>query len=202
MNRNPTELSKRSIQKPDTTLLKSNLREPIPEIIEQKVSDIIANLRSALDQIACDLAILNRRGTSDVYFPTGESLAEFEAAADRKVKKLSPYAIALIHLLEPYKGGKGERFWLIGKLEAINKHKRLVAIGHIVNGVTFNIVVTGPFAIWDPTKWDAEDESLVLYGSGEGGKVDGDFKIAFDIAFGEIEILKGQPYCPILCATR
>lgn len=103
------------------------VREPPPRDISSIFGDIIHNLRSSLDLLACGMAKLF--GASDVrnvQFP-------FAASAEKlkfKIKKrglngLSAQLQRLLHDTKPYPGGN---HWIVGiyELDLIDKHQALV----------------------------------------------------------------------------
>ena len=96
--------------------------------------DVVHNLRSALDHLAYQLAIVGSPGAEpgrQVEFPIAKDLATYESDKPRKVKGMRPEAVRAIDLLKPYHGGT-EAFWRIHELNNIDKHRMLFSIGRDV----------------------------------------------------------------------
>lgn len=107
---------------------------PIDPQISAVFGDILFNLRSALDYLACQLALLglpngttlNDKALKSVYFPIGDDAANYIARCKTQVVPLRPDAKKLIDEIEPYRGGKGELLWTIRALNDADKHRLLV----------------------------------------------------------------------------
>jgi hypothetical protein len=94
----------------------------IPGALSIMAGEILHNLRSALDQLAAELAVrIAKRTESKVEFPFGRDFNEFETAL-RKQKKLPLAALPLIRALKPYKGGD-PLLWLLHSANRTDKHR-------------------------------------------------------------------------------
>ena len=103
------------------------------------VGDTIHNLRSALDHIVCQLAILNGNDISccdRTYFPICICKPDFAKFRKMAEHLLSPEAFTFIEELQPYKTADATRedpshssLWIIHKLNVIDKHRILVVVG-------------------------------------------------------------------------
>ena len=90
------------------------------------VGDIIHNLRSALDLLACDLVLANGGNPKGVYFPffkTADGLNK--KIKDRDFNRAGPDAVALLTRYQPYEGGDSP-LYAIHLLDIIDKHRMLV----------------------------------------------------------------------------
>jgi len=83
--------------------------------------EIIHNLRSALDNIACAVAEKHCGRTDRTYFPFGKDVDIFETQLRLKGKDLPDDAIAMIRALKPYAGGN-ELLWALHNLNRYDKH--------------------------------------------------------------------------------
>ncbi len=185
------------------------ITEQIPSKLSLISGDAINNLRSALDHLAYQFALLN--GITDakklrqVQFPICESLKEYEALLPGKIKQLGKTAVEAISLYKPYHGGN-ETLWLLGQLNNIDKHRLLVTVETIFDKI--GIIVdwdhargylpdlpskfTGETVQWINVRGskDAEVFRLVkpqnplLYSEGDSTN-DQNFQITFEIAFAE-----------------
>lgn len=118
---------------------------PIPDMWGCIVGDIIHNLRSALDILACDLARNNNASAASIsktYFPISGSRELFElgpldskgkrgSPGLDKIKSLSATDRDRIARLEPYKGG-AEVFWYLHELDIADKHRLLVPVANAI----------------------------------------------------------------------
>lgn len=105
------------------------------------VADVLSNLRSALDQLACAIALEHSSSTTGTYFPFGRDAAHFESELASKCKKLPTAAHAMIRALKPYKGGN-DLLLLLHDLNTREKHVRLTPICVSATGDLSTLVVT------------------------------------------------------------
>jgi hypothetical protein len=77
----------------------------IPRVIPVIVGEVLHNLRSALDQMVCAIALQHSGKTKDTYFPFGTSASHFEAQLTEKGKQLPSDARDMIRAVKPYPGG-------------------------------------------------------------------------------------------------
>src|SRR5262245_50276069 len=74
--------------------LKARIKTGPPAQISVVVGDVLHNLRSALDQLACALAIKNGGSASNTYFPFAKSREIFETSdVQKKIKQMSAPAV-------------------------------------------------------------------------------------------------------------
>lgn len=100
--------------------------EAIPIHLSTIVGDIVHNLRTSLDLLACDLVRMNGGDTGGVYFPFAKDATELETMiAKRHIDRAAHEVIDLVRSLKPYVGGnlvlRG-----IHDLDIIDKHQELV----------------------------------------------------------------------------
>jgi len=119
---------------PDKHLVAKAIAQP-PDEIALLIGDAAHNLRTALDHLACCLAIHNGAvRVNDVYFPITKFARDFDGGARRKIAKLSPEAQDMIYALKPY-GGGNELFCSLNSLDNADKHQSIVA-AIAVGGIT------------------------------------------------------------------
>ena len=98
------------------------LTRSIPTELNVRVGHILHDLRSALDQMAAELAVrISRRSESGLEFPFGRDVNEFEKALGKQ-KKLPPAAKAMIRELQPYPGGN-PLLWMLHAVNRRDKHR-------------------------------------------------------------------------------
>lgn len=108
------------------------LSEPVPPIVSLQVGDIAHSLRSALDVMMCDIALVRGIGISDMKFPFAMDEPSFQAMLDgpkgnQPFKKLGADVVAMIRNAQPYKGGN----ILLRGLHDLNnsdKHRMVVPV--------------------------------------------------------------------------
>jgi hypothetical protein len=96
--------------------------------------DVIHNLRSALDHLANQLALVGCPTLTDkelrqIEFPIAETLKKYEDDKARKVKGMRPEAVKAIDDLKLYKGGN-DPLWRLHELDNIDKHRTLFTVAH------------------------------------------------------------------------
>lgn len=102
-----------------------------PLLINVLVGDFAHNLRSALDHLAWQLALLDspqpNPNTSFPIFPT------LSGGFERMLQKLPPAARDDIERLQPYQRGddyRSDPLWVLHEIWNTDKHRVLVAVGH------------------------------------------------------------------------
>jgi hypothetical protein len=103
----------------------------VPTEILAAIGDIFHNLRCALDHLAWQLVLANgRTGTPQTAYPIFDTIKIYKARCGAKVNGISSTAIDLINQTKPYKGGNDD-LWRLHKLDNIDKHRLLLAVGII-----------------------------------------------------------------------
>jgi hypothetical protein len=159
--------------------------KPIPPTISLIAGDALANLRGTLDHLAYQLAWVN--GTRDenilksTYFPISDDAKKYKAETPRKVRGLAQDAIRAITELTPYKEGN-EMLWRLNRLNNIDKHRLLVTVGTIMEGVS-----SERFHWISPTNnaWTVLKAGDILTEIPTALDVDENLQFAFEIAFNE-----------------
>jgi len=142
------------------------------------VGDIIHNLRSALDHIVCQLAVLNGNDRSccdATYFPICICNPDFKKAEKRLEHLISTEALALIEELQPYKAAdRGKRpvadvLWTVHKLDIIDKHRIVLVVGKKFRATDLTYTLDDAAAIpvevdqvWRPLEDGAEIAAIDL----------------------------------------
>jgi hypothetical protein len=100
--------------------------EPIGHMPSAIIGDCIHNLRTALDQMASELARINDKSDKDVYFPFSDGPNTFEAAIETKrFAKAGEDAVLLLKEFKPYRGGNDD-LRAIHDLDIIDKHTAII----------------------------------------------------------------------------
>jgi hypothetical protein len=197
----------------------------VPPAISLLAGDTIQNLRSALDHLAYQLYMLGPGGLAGgignrTYFPIADDSAKYKIEAPRKIKGLRPKAIEAIDAIEPYKGGKTDKsdtLWRLEKMNNIDKHRLLLAIGSEYRSFDIwsdyeraykkGLAEASPEikAMFDPTppkgalfinvadrKWPLKAGDI-LFASFPDAELDENRQFRFQVAFGEPKIAEGEP---------
>jgi hypothetical protein len=116
----------------------ARIREEVPNEWSPIIGDIVHNLRTALDLMACDLVRLNGKSASGVHFPFARSEAELSKHIKEKhIDRAGPQVVSEIRKLQPYEGGN-LALRAIHDLDIVDKHQSLIAMatGVVTAGVT------------------------------------------------------------------
>lgn len=182
--------------KPFVHMLKA---EPVPTEIRLIAGDVIQNLRSTLDYLACALVRANGSvPTRSNEFPIfdGPITSKLETRFRKKVEGMRKEVIDAIRNLHPYQGGDNT-LWRLHRLNAIDKHNMLVAVwGNItaVNGLP-------PIADqWIGNRWAGIPGSPMTLKQGDkfsievpGVNLDKGTQFFAEIVFNEPNVAEGYP---------
>jgi hypothetical protein len=206
--------------------------KPIPDVVPWMVGDAVHNLRSALDHLAYYLVSIATSGKGpfeEVYFPVARSregfksrlrsTKKYKSTAGGTVKRLRKCAIDAIKRIEPYEGGRGEILFHIHKLDIIDKHHVLLAVGSMnpshsmppsdVARYRKGLGIARNSPDFTPKKLSTTflTESVLRHFPLKAGdelkrvpfsEFDENMYFRFDVAFGEPEVLKGKAIIPTL----
>ena len=195
---------------------KVRVKRDVPAEWSAILGDIIHNARASLDLLMvavvkhCDPG---RASYNHVYFPIGDSKVAFETTLPKKTKGASADAQRIIKELKPYKGGD-EAFYRLHQLDILDKHKAIIPVGaaHRNLGIALNPAKMFPdlpgveslatqmlFLRPADRQFPLEDGAIVFSASsGEGTPFDDEIRVTVEIAFGEGQILEGEPLDPAL----
>jgi hypothetical protein len=115
-----------------------------------------------------------------------------------RCKDLPSDILALFRALEPYKGGKAAAVWTLNRICNSSKHRLITEIGLESAYANVSLIALPPGSIMLPHKWDAEKNEIAYFITPLGMEPKYDFEVAFFIAFGEVDPVKGQPVVPTL----
>lgn len=116
------------------------IMEKVPEHWGAIIGDVIHNLRSALDHLACELVVANGQAvTRNTVFPISEDVHKFRAHALKALNGVSKIAYSTVERLKPYKWGNLD-LWQIHKLDIIDRHRMIVPVCVAYENVTVTSV--------------------------------------------------------------
>jgi hypothetical protein len=112
--------------------------DPTPQCLPLVAGDVIQNLMSALDHLAYQLVCSdtgdNPPNPNWIYFPIQDDAAKYDAKKRGKIEGAAQETIDAIDLLKPYKGGN-DLLWMLYRLNNVEKHRLLLAVGSAAAGV-------------------------------------------------------------------
>jgi hypothetical protein len=117
--------------------------EILPDI-PVAIGEILHNIRSSLDQLACAIAEKTGGAGRDTYFPFGADANALDEQIKQKCKRLPQGAIDLVHKWKPYHGGN-DLLWAVHDLNRSDKHRHVVPVNLSTgsNKTTYLTVWTG-----------------------------------------------------------
>lgn len=104
------------------------ISQEIPERWSADVGDVLHNLRSALDHLACELVKANGQPvTKETAFPISDDAVRFRNHLPRVLAGAGQAAFTAVENARPYKGGN-EDLWRLHQLDIIDKHRTIVPV--------------------------------------------------------------------------
>jgi hypothetical protein len=152
-------------------IISSPKPKPVDPSLPLAIGDCIHNLRSALDHLAFQLAVLNGKGAeaeSKISFPICLTENEFSRLIKKKVSPfIDGQALAALKDLQPYKTGavhEADILWVLSQLDIIDKHRLLVVVDRHLRPTGFTITTPSgdvfdqvlPETAWKPMEDGAE----------------------------------------------
>jgi hypothetical protein len=191
------------------------IKNEVPLAWSAIIGDAIHNLRSSLDLLACELVTEAGGIVSDrTAFPIRESEADFRRDAPKLLAGADPTALKLVRRLRPFRGGN-EVLYRLHRLDILDKHRAIVAVGAAYSHFTMQIrmkvpwqeepVEAPPIAIRPadrlfPLK-DGETVFCVKAAARTNDCSQAKYGFAFYVAFGDGQVADGEPVAPTLTAT-
>jgi hypothetical protein len=167
----------------------------LPVSLSTILGDAVHNFRSALDHLAFALFASANPGKSGsrIYFPIGKNKTEYASISQGKTQGIPQALKDRIDSFCPY-GGANNLLWPLHKLDIMDKHQLIVPVASVNAGVGI-AGDAGGFArgiISFPSMKILVAGDLLLERSGNLVSDKG-IGFSFDIAFSELETLKGYP---------
>ena len=179
-------------------LHKIKLTKQFPPGFTDLAIESIEGLRAALDHAT--FAACVAAGNSDPrnsYFPIAGSLDELDNVIKGRCKDIPPDIITLCRSFSPYKGGN-DYIFALNRLCIANKHRFIIPVGMANAGTHFkHMTSTGPFSIPN-LGWNREKNEIIFARTAPNTKLQYNIDFSFYVAFGESDIVGGQPVLPIL----
>ena len=187
---------------PGWEIHKIKLIQPFPESFGNLTSDIVVNLRSALDNAGHAIAIATGKPDArNTAFPFAKDIGHMASSIGQSAD-LPKEIQSLFCGFQPYRGGN-DFLWALNELCNGNKHKFLTPMQTVMwRG---KVAVRGfgrPFSMPDPHKWDSANNEMVVVRLGPIQVPDATWDYDFDffpfVAINEISIVESKPILAIL----
>jgi len=186
---------------------------PIPDTVPLILGDAVHAIRCSLDYFAYAAV---SAPTDQTVFPVLRqsrvpTARELKTLVDGKVVGASKQLRQALYALQPHFGGHGEYIWLIHHLDLIDKHRLLVTIGIAYSSFIFDAaaMLRGltdwtkdlppmPIGLRPASRYPVQNGSALFTADPDFFEKHKDLKFTFDVAFGEPQILVGEPVVPTL----
>ncbi len=198
-------------------VFKINVREDVPIALSTMIGDAIHNLRAAFDLIACEIVDIGGGSRAKAQFPVFTTPERFKVKFSDYMQGASEDAYCIVEQLQPYHGGDNEALLLIHKLDIFDKHRMIIPVGAAQQSIALKWpkgfgelaalegqevpdVFTGVGLIPANRQFPLKDGAvlLVIKPAAREGEDDVNQKFGLDIAFGEGQVVDGQPVVPTL----
>ena len=194
----------------DKCILRAEVHTPPPQEWGVIIGEIIHNLRSALDHLVWQLALLQTSTPYDrTAFPITTTRNNYRDSGRRLVQDLTARQEALIKWLQPYRRGqkaKCDFLWLLQDVNNTDKHRVIQTVGTVLGfqGLSFRNMrgfIPQDLNIYKGTRLEngapVADFTIVQTSRNAHMEMHPDF--TFDIEFGVgSSAVEGMPLSPTL----
>lgn len=181
---------------------KIRLTQKLPANIRGIVKDASSNLRDALDHAVYANAVALIGGDpSDTGFPFANDEAGVLGELNGRRLRGNPTEIRpLLAGFKPYPAGNA-LLCALNRVRNPNTHRAVVPVGTAAIGTSLQLngTVKGPAQI-GMNRWDASKNEVTYLIVGIGSDLQYNVTASFDIVFGEVDLVAGQPVIPTLSA--
>lgn len=188
--------------------------DAVPPEISMILGDAVQNLRASLDHLAQQLYLVGSDGAeyrSMTGFFIASKASEYERLVGAKLEGMRQDAVNALRALEPYKGGKGNDFWVLHSLNNIEKHRAIVAAASAYRSVDVGRLMmralapvaekvmpgiklpTPAIALMPADNLCPLKEGHELFIDSADAEFDEQMKFTFDVVIYEPEVIKPMP---------
>lgn len=192
-------------------VLRASIRAAVPAEWSAIIGDIAHNLRSALDLLVWQMALLRTNSPyGKTAFPIFDVFAKYRDNGRVIIQNLTPRQKALIKRLQPYQRGsraQSHPLWLLHDINNSDKHRVIQAVGTVLSfsglGINelwgFNILNMSVGGGGQRVEEGAELARFRLVQTAPQARVQMNPDFAFNIEFGEgSPSVEGMPLLPTL----
>lgn len=177
--------------KPNFTVHKLRLTQPLKPIVADITGDVIQNLRSSLDNAAYVVAVASgKTDPKNCAFPFARNLQQMVSSIGRS-KDVPKEIQSLFVGFQPYLGGN-DLLWSLNEMSNADKHKMVIPIGAGVTRRGAEVRGTGYFSMPNPHVWDREKNEMEILTLGPGAEYKCHFEMHVSVAINGIEFVDGK----------
>jgi hypothetical protein len=173
---------------------------PIPEMLPIAIGEVINQLRSALNFVACSLIAANKKPVEQAVFPIAENRAKFTKNYSHVIRKLPQNAQRYIRRLKPYgdgTGGRGDILWGLNHLRNSDVHTGLLTLMAHGQDVELSYTIGGTAESTVVVDISPQQPAEVSVRGTHGAKVDLSM-VHLDLALRGLKVFKGTPLVTVL----
>lgn len=195
----------RSYENRGTREFHIDIVEAIPWDVSLIIGDVVHNLRSALDHLACQLVARHSGPSSGLpdnktAFPVWRKPVPAPHGAIKgnvkaKLRGAHPDIIKHVKGMGAHEHGRAEHIWLVDHLDIIDKHRLLVVAGASNQQVELHFGAPHPPASFTPNRRHVHDGDVIFRQSVDN-KAETCF--TFDIALDVVRVTSEEPVVPLL----
>lgn len=175
---------------------KIKLTQQIPGQFRGKARHIASDIRSSLDHLGYASALSSEKNKPrKTMFPFARSVDEKENVRKRNCKDIPLEIFQTFWSFQPFIGGDNI-LWSLNEIANCNKHRSIVPIAQELSGeqMVRNFHCDGLcYEMAFPPSWDIVNNELVICVVDSRANTTYDIQLGFDLCFGEIEKVQGQP---------
>lgn len=184
---------------------KIKLVREIPGQFRGQSRHIASDIRSSLDHVGYAAAVASgKTNPRKTHFPFARAESERNDIRNRNCRDFPEEIFNIFWSFKPYLGGD-ETLWALNETANCNKHRSVVPVGHGLAGeqMMTNFSCDGMcHEIAFPPCWDTSKNEAILCIVDSAANTNYNIQLGFDICFGDIQILSGQPVIPVLKYLR
>ncbi len=187
---------------PGDVIYKVRLSRRLPDDFSEVAGDVLTNLRASLDHAVHAVAVANGcPSPNSAYFPFSKDATHFENNLKGRCADVPRSVWPLLRSFKPYAGGN-EVLWTLNCTRGQDNHALLIPGVTVVETAAVEFTSKGvkwtmpAEPVWDSVK--NEMELFTITHGGSVGQFKGKFNLAFYVAFGDVEGIRGKNAMPLL----
>lgn len=183
---------------------KVRLTAKLPRKVDAVAKDALGNLRDTLDHAVYASAAALRPGKTPhrTAFPFANDATGVHNRLNRELIDIPPGIRTFLEGLCPHKTGN-QLLWGLNCTRNVKTHRVVVPLVTASTGNSLSIgsaIINGPSQI-GYNRWDATKNEVEYMRLGPGSQVHYKLNVSFDVLFGDVEVLGGNPVVGTLNAV-